>query len=165
MPRSPPPLSVLQLAVQTGLHPLWKVHLWVSESPSSRSSCLLQGLGCAVPSLHAVVQGNMCRVTLGHGGVQAGTVPREWLLRTSFREAEVCNSAFLVTVQLQASPMDLCLVRQVPAAPSALPQASPVWPSPGWPSPSSPSRPRGAFPCLSHSLRPLLFVGDSLFHS
>ena len=99
------------------------------------------------------------------GGVQAGTVPREWLLCTSFREAEACNSAFPATVQLQASPTDLCLVRQVPAAPSALPQASPVWPSPGWPSPSSPSRPRGAFPCLSHSLRPLLFVGDSLFHS
>ena len=46
--------------------------------------------------------------------------PRVWLLHTSFRQAEVCNSAFSVTVQLQASPTNLFLVRQVPSAPSAL---------------------------------------------
>ena len=47
----PTSLSVLRLATQTGLHPLWNMHLWVSESPSSRSSSLLQELGCAVLSL------------------------------------------------------------------------------------------------------------------
>ena len=56
--------------------------------------------------------------------------PRKWLFYTSFRAAEACNSAFLVTVQLQESPMNLCLVRQVPAAPSAWLQSSLVWPSP-----------------------------------
>ena len=42
-------------------------------------------------------------------------VLREWLLHTPFKKAEVCSLAFLVTVQLQASPTNLCLVRQVPA--------------------------------------------------
>ena len=79
----PTPLSVLQHAAQTDLRPLWNVHLWVSESPSSRSSSLLQGLGCAVLSLHPrvvpvqnhprVVQGNVHHVTLDHGRVQEGT--------------------------------------------------------------------------------------------
>ena len=110
----PSSFSVLKLAAQTVLHPLWKVHLWVSESPSSHSSCLLQGLGCTVLSLHSVVQGNMCRVTLGHGAVQGGTVPMEWLLHTFFREARVPRSACPVPVQLQAYPTNLCLVRQVP---------------------------------------------------
>ena len=91
MPRSSLYPSLLKSAAQTGLHLLWKVHVWVSELPSSRSTSLLQDLGCAVLSLHAVVQGNMCRVTLGHGGVQGGTVPREWLLHMSFREAEVAQ--------------------------------------------------------------------------
>ena len=75
-PKFPISLSVLNPAVQTDPHPLWNVHLWVSESPSSHSSSLLQGLGCAVLSLHAVVQENMCCVTLGHGGVQGGTRPK-----------------------------------------------------------------------------------------
>ena len=46
------------------------------------------------------------------------------------KEAEVCDSAPLVTVQLQASPTILCLVRQIPAAPSALPWSCLVWSSP-----------------------------------
>ena len=45
----------LKPAVQTGLHPIWNVLLWVSESPSSHSSTLLQDLGCAVLSLHVVL--------------------------------------------------------------------------------------------------------------
>ena len=73
---SPMSLSVLKSATQTDLHLLWKVHLWVPGSPSSGSSSLLQDLGYVVLSLHAVVQGNMCRVTLGHGGVQGGAGPK-----------------------------------------------------------------------------------------
>ena len=72
----PIPLSVPQPLPQTGLPLLWKLHFCVSESPSSHSSSLLQDLGCPVLSLHSVVQGNMCRVTLGHGGVQGGTCPK-----------------------------------------------------------------------------------------
>ena len=107
--------SVLKQAVQTGVHPLWKVHLWVSESPSSRSSCLLQGLGCAVPSLRAVVQGNTCSVTLGRGGVQGGTVPREWLLRTSFREAVVPSRSLQVAWLLSvADPLSYTRPRSRP---------------------------------------------------
>ena len=56
----------------------------------------------------------MCRVTLGHGAVQGGTVPIEWLLCMSFREARVPRSACPVPVQLQACPTNLCVVRQVP---------------------------------------------------
>ena len=74
--KSPISLSVHQLVTQTDLHPLWSVHWCVSESPSSRSSSLLQDLGCAVLSLHVVVQENMCCVTLDHGGVQGGTCPK-----------------------------------------------------------------------------------------
>ena len=69
-------LSVLKPAAQTCLHPLWNVLLWVSESPSSQSSSLLQDLGCTVLSLHVVVQVNMRCVTLGHGGAQGGTCPK-----------------------------------------------------------------------------------------
>ncbi|KAF6084291.1 hypothetical protein HJG60_008568 [Phyllostomus discolor] len=50
--------------MHTDLHPLQNVHLWASESPSSRSGSLLQDLGCAVLSLHVVAQETMCRVTL-----------------------------------------------------------------------------------------------------
>ena len=62
----------------------------------------------------------MCHVTQDHVGVQGGTVPSMSFLHFSFREADVCKSASLVTVQLQASSMNLCLVRQLPAALSAL---------------------------------------------
>ena len=48
-------LSVFKPVTQTDVHPLWNVHLWVSESLSSRRSSLLQGLWCAALSLHAVV--------------------------------------------------------------------------------------------------------------
>ena len=58
------------------LHPLWNVHLWVSESPSSCSSSLLQDLGYVVLCLCVVVQSNMCHVTLDYGGVQGGTRPK-----------------------------------------------------------------------------------------
>ena len=68
--------SVHKPAVQTGLHPLWKVLLWVSELPSSHSHSLLQDLGYVVLSLHVVVQGHMCCVTLDHGTVQGGTHPK-----------------------------------------------------------------------------------------
>ena len=101
-PEVPVSLPVLKPIEQTGLHSLWKVHLWVSESPSSHSSSLLQDLGYSVLSLHVVVQENICRVTLDHGGAQGAHVPREWLLCMSFREVEVSSSAFLVTVQLSS---------------------------------------------------------------
>ena len=48
MQKFPISLSVLKPAVQTGLHPLWKVHLWVSELPSSHSSSFLQVSGSGV---------------------------------------------------------------------------------------------------------------------
>ena len=70
------PLSVLKTAVQTDPHPLQDAHSWVSESPSSHSSSLHQDLECAVLSLHLMTQGNMGRVTPGHGGVQGGTRPK-----------------------------------------------------------------------------------------
>ena len=57
-------LSVHQPVTQTDLYHLWRVHLWVSESPSSRSSSLLQDLRCAVLSLHVAVQETKCSVTL-----------------------------------------------------------------------------------------------------
>ena len=68
-------LSVLKLAVQTAVHPLWKVHWWVSKS-SSQSSSLLQDLGYIVLSLHEVIQENMCCVTLDHDEVQEGACPK-----------------------------------------------------------------------------------------
>ena len=50
MPRSSPYPYVHQLALQTNLHPLWNVHFWVSEMPSSHSSSLLHDLGyCSQP--------------------------------------------------------------------------------------------------------------------
>ena len=69
-----PYLSFLELkpAKQTDLHPLWNVHLWVSESPSSCDSCLFWILWHAALSLHVVVQETMCHVTLGHGVPEAG---------------------------------------------------------------------------------------------
>ena len=89
-PEVPHLLSVLKPAAQTVFHPLWKAHSWVSESPSSHSSSLLQDLGYVVLSLHAVVQEHMCRVALDHGGVQGGThFPSEQPVLMSFREAEV----------------------------------------------------------------------------
>ena len=77
-------LSVLKSARQADLHRLWNVHLWVSESPSSCSSSLLQDLGYAVLSLHVMVQENMCCATLnlfwqlseGKSVVQGGTRPK-----------------------------------------------------------------------------------------
>ena len=51
----PMSLSVHQLVMQTGLHPLWDVHLCVSDLPSSRSSVLLQDLGCVALGLHVAV--------------------------------------------------------------------------------------------------------------
>ena len=70
------PLHVPYPVPHSDLHPLWKVHLWVSKLPSSHSSSLLQDLGCGVLSLHVVVQENMCCVTLDHDRVQAGTYPK-----------------------------------------------------------------------------------------
>ena len=94
-------LSVLKPVLQTDPHSLWNVLSCVSELPSSCSSCLLQDLGYAVLSLHVVVQESICCVTLDHGGLESREphIPREWLLCMSFREVEICDSAFLVTVQ------------------------------------------------------------------
>ena len=72
----PMSLSALKLVMQTSLRPLWKVPLWVSESPSSRSSSLLQDLGRAALSLQAVAQGTMGRATRGRGGAQGGPRPK-----------------------------------------------------------------------------------------
>ena len=46
------PISLSQTVPQS----LWKVHLWVSQSPSSHRSSLLQDLGYVVLSLHVTVQ-------------------------------------------------------------------------------------------------------------
>ena len=88
-PKFPISSSVLKPVAQTILHPLWKLHSWVSELPSSRSSSLLQHLGYIVISLYVVVQ-ETCAM-LHQVMVESGEahVPREWLLCTSFREAEV----------------------------------------------------------------------------
>ena len=111
----PMSFSFHQPVTETDFHPLWNVHFWVSESPSSRSSSLLQDLGCTILSLHVLVQENMCCVTLGHGGVQRGTCPKRvaspYVLQRS-RNLQVSipshNSA-------PSTPTNLCLVRQVPA--------------------------------------------------
>ena len=87
----PMSLSVLKPAVQTGLHPLWNVHLWVSESPSSCSSSLFQIWGTFSASMQwfRETRAVLHWVTVGS---REAHVPREWLL-TSFREAEVCSSS------------------------------------------------------------------------
>ena len=58
--------------MQTDLHPLWTVQLWVSELPSSQSSSLLQDLGHTVLSLCVAVQETMCHATLDLGDSNAG---------------------------------------------------------------------------------------------
>ena len=70
-------LSVLKLAMQTVLYPLWKVHSWFLELPSSHRSFLLQDLGYIVLSVHVVVQENMYHVVLDYGKVQEGTHPKK----------------------------------------------------------------------------------------
>ena len=50
-----------------------------------------------------MVQENTGLVTLGHDGVQGGTVPRELLLCTSLGEAEGSSS---LTTDRMASPLD-----------------------------------------------------------
>ena len=55
--------------MQTVLYPLWKVHSWFLELPSSHSSFLLQDLGYIVLSVHVVVQENMYHVVLDYGKV------------------------------------------------------------------------------------------------
>ena len=110
--KCPISFSVLKTAAQTGLHPLWKELFWVTESTSFHRSSPLQDLGylssvsmqwfretCAV--LHWIMVES-----------KAVHIPREWLLHMSFREAEVCSSAF--PVRLQTPPTNLGLVRQVP---------------------------------------------------
>ena len=72
---------ILICSVQTGLHPLWKVL-----------------------SLYVVVQKTCAMLHWVMEESREAHVPREWLLLISFREAEFCNSAFPVTVQLHASP-------------------------------------------------------------
>ena len=89
-------LSVLKMATQTVLHPLWKVHLWVSESPSC-SSFFLQDLGYIILSFHIVVQESMCYVTLDHGGVQGGTRPKRVVSPYVLQRSR--SQHFLVTAQ------------------------------------------------------------------
>ena len=135
-------LSALKSATQTDLHPLWKVHLWVSGSPSSRSSSLLQDLGYVVLSLHAVVQGNMCHVTLGHGGVQGGARPNRVAsphVRQSSRSLQLSIPGHSSAPSIShKSMLGLAGLR---TAPSALPLSSPSR-LPSGP-PLSDSRPRG----------------------
>ena len=69
-------LSVLKPAARMDLCLLWNVHSWVSESPTSRSSSPLEDMGYVVLSLHVVVQGNTCPVTLDPSGVQEATCPK-----------------------------------------------------------------------------------------
>ena len=100
--------------MQTVLHPHWKVHLSVSESPSPHSSPLLQDLGYVVLSLHELVQESMCHVTLDHGGVQG----RHTSLGSglSICPSEKQKSAFRShSSAFQACLTNLCLVWQVPA--------------------------------------------------
>lgn len=49
-------LSVHQAVTKTAIHPLWNVHLWVSELPSSHSCSPPSGSGVHVLSLHVAVQ-------------------------------------------------------------------------------------------------------------
>ena len=106
-------LSVLKPAAQTSLHPLWKAHLWVAEMPSSRSSSPLQDVGYVVLSLHVVVQGNMCRVALGHGAVQGGTSPKRVASLYVLQRSRSLHS--WSQFSSKASPANPCLVRQVRA--------------------------------------------------
>ena len=96
-------LSVLRLVAQTGLHPLWKALLWISVtillqqlSPSGSGVGYSQ-TPCSewFKETCAVLHWIMVESREAH-------VPREWLLHTSSREAEVYGSAFLVTVQLSS---------------------------------------------------------------
>ena len=67
------------------------------------------GSGYTVLSLCVVVQGNMCHVTLSHGGVQGGTCPKRvasYILQRS-RSLQLLSQS----VWLQASATNLCLVR------------------------------------------------------
>ena len=72
----PKSLCVPKSAARTVLHPFWKVLLWVSELPSCHSSSLFQDLEYTLLSLHVVVQGSMCHVTVDHSRVQGGTCPK-----------------------------------------------------------------------------------------
>ena len=111
-------LSVLKPTVQIVLCPFWKVLLWVSESPSPCSSSLFQELGCAVLSLHVVVQESMCHVTLDHGEVQEGTSQESGF---SIRPSEKHKSAFPgQSSTFNTSLTNLCFVWQVPAIPRSI---------------------------------------------
>ena len=98
-PKSPIPLSVLKLIAPTVLQSLWNLHLWVSESPFSLSSSLLQDLGYVVRSLHVVVQGNMRVLHWIIVECRKAHTPRKWLLSTSFLEAKVYSVSIPATVQ------------------------------------------------------------------
>ena len=106
----PMSLSAFKLSAQTGLH-LWNVHSCVSELPFFHSSSLLQDLGYVVLSLPVIVQGSMCRVALGHGGVQGGTCLK--------RVSSLCvlqRSRSLYSwsqFSSKASPVSQCSIRQV----------------------------------------------------
>ena len=70
------------------------------------------GSGYIVLSLHVVVQGNMCHITLDHGGGQGGTgQDSDFSIHPSERQ----KSAFLFTVHPQAPLTNPCVVRQVSA--------------------------------------------------
>ena len=98
--------------MQTDFHPFWTVQWWVSESPSSHCSSLLQDLGCIILSLHVVVQENMCCVPLDHGRVQRGTRPKSVASLYVLQRSRSLHS--WSQFSSKASPTSPCFVRQVP---------------------------------------------------
>ena len=110
-PRSPayPYLFLSQLCKQVSIHSgkcscSFRVAILQQVSPAE------SGVHCPQPPCF----GKTC-ITLNGIMVEPreAHVPRDGLLHASFTEAEVCGSAS--PVPLQASPMNPCLVRQVPA--------------------------------------------------
>ena len=82
-PEVPISLSVLKPAVQTGLHPLWKVPLWVSESPSSRRSPLLEDLGHVALGLHVRFRETGALLHWIQGGTRPKRVASLYMLHRS----------------------------------------------------------------------------------
>ena len=121
MPQSSPYpyLFLSQLHKQFSICSGWHTHGFQSCHPFARAlSFRIWGicpqLLCTSPGKHAVLLWITVKSRKAH-------VPRKWLLYTSFREAKV-NSVSIPrqTSVFQASPMNLCLVRQVPAIPSSI---------------------------------------------
>ena len=121
MPQSSPYpyLFLSQLHKQFSICSGWHTHGFQSCHPFARAlSFRIWGicpqLLCTSPGKHAVLLWITVKSRKAH-------VPRKRLLYTSFREAKV-NSVSIPrqTSVFQASPMNLCLVWQVPAIPSPI---------------------------------------------